>query len=97
MNPSPSPSPGESENEAHAPWETDLNRDRQTESVVMADPLTKRKTGVFEDFPLPERKHFDAHRAARGSLGAGFAPMDEEKRAFAHLKRDNVRKDSHGR
>ncbi|WZN65655.1 hypothetical protein HKI87_12g72150 [Chloropicon roscoffensis] len=62
----------------------------------MADPLTKRKTGVFEDFPLPERKHFDAHRAARGSLGAGFAPMDEEKRAFAHLKRDNVRKDSHG-
>lgn len=80
-----------------AAWKTDLNRDRQTESVVMADPLTKRKTGVFEDFPLPERKHFDAHRAARGSLGAGFAPMDEEKRAFAHLKRDNVRKDSHGR
>ena len=63
----------------------------------MADPLTKRKTGVFEDFPLPERKHFDAHRAARGSLGAGFAPMENEKQAFAHLRRGSTKGDSHGR
>ena len=55
----------------------------------MTEPLKKNMREVFEDFPLPERKHFDAHRAARGSLGAGLAPMDEEKQAFAHLKRDS--------
>ena len=60
----------------------------------MAEPVTKKKQGVFEDFPLPERKHFD-HRAARGSLGAGFAPLEEEKQAFAHIKRTTLG-DSHG-
>ena len=55
----------------------------------MAEPLKKNMRDVFEDFPLPERKHFDAHRAARGSLGAGLAPMNEEKQQFAHLKRDS--------
>ncbi len=63
----------------------------------MAEPVTKKKQGVFEDFPLPERKHYNAHRAARGSLGAGLAPMNEEKRQFAHLKRDSGLGDSHGR
>ena len=60
---------------------------------AMSDPVTKKKTGVFEDFPLPERKHFDAHRAARGSLGSGFAPMEEEKQAFAHIRRDSGKGD----
>ena len=63
----------------------------------MAETYKQKMGNVFEDFPMPERKHFDAHRAARGSLGAGLAPMEEEKRPFAHLRRDSTKGDSHGR
>ena len=56
----------------------------------MAEPVSKTKGGdVFEDFPLPERKHFGAnHRAAQGSLGAGLNPTAEEHLPFAHIRRD---------
>ena len=78
-------------------WVAHREKQEGDDFDAMSDPVTKKKTGVFEDFPLPERKHFDAHRAARGSLGSGFAPMEEEKQAFAHIRRDSAKGDSHER
>ena len=50
---------------------------------VFSNSEGKRGDGVFEDFPLPERRHWghQAHAAQKESLDKGFMPLKEERDA----------------
>ena len=56
----------------------------------MAHPVLKTAghDGVFEEFPLPERKHARGHAAQRDALGVGLHPEAPEASEFGiHLSR----------